>query len=326
MKRFWKVGLLLSLAVFLGMYGFLLSGGREPLRLETISGDSAALAPYEISFSLIEPQCVEQRYTLRDGTLTQKNCFLEEGTEWKVPVVRQRSEQLWIDISYAYTCWRVGSDRSYLVVKKAWQGDSEEVYLPGIYPKTIYDRPIIAFGIGDTVEGFWEQDGGFFCVVQSGKQAELRQYSEKWELVARCPFDSVQAGFFQPAHRSTHALSFSPTPGRWMEYEEAVRRMRSEYPPDPDGAQIFQLDGGKLLVIGAWRKAKSSGVDLYLFEPGKLLYHGRIATNVWLDYELGGIDTITQLGESYSDLKLPIRYFALPEVITAEDGRKEGAA
>ena len=44
MKRFWKVGLLLSLAVFLGMYGFLLSGGREPLRLETISGDSAALA------------------------------------------------------------------------------------------------------------------------------------------------------------------------------------------------------------------------------------------------------------------------------------------
>jgi len=325
MRRFWKVGLVLSLAVFLGMYVFLLSGGREPLRLETISGDPAALAPYEISFSLIEPLRVEQRYTLRDSALTQKNRFLEEGTEWEVPVVRKRSEQLWVDISYAYTGWWVDSDQSYLAVTRAWQEDTGTVYLPGIYPKTIYDRPILTLESEDTMEGFWVQDGSLFCAVRSRKQAELRQYSESGKLLARYPFDSVQAGYFQPAHRNTMLSGWS-SPGRWTEIGEAVRHMRSEYPPDPDGAQIFQLDGGKLLVIGAWRKAKSSGVDLYLFELGKLLCHGRISTNVWLDYELGGIDTITQLGESYSDLKLPIRYFTLPEVITAEDGRKEGDA
>ena len=92
MKQCQRFLLLLSAsaAVFAGAYGLLL-GMRQPLRLETLSGDPALLDPYAISFSLADSR-LEQRYTLRSGAISQRSRFFSDDHVWQLETVCQEPD------------------------------------------------------------------------------------------------------------------------------------------------------------------------------------------------------------------------------------------
>lgn len=317
MNRICKLLLTLgvSIAVFAGAYAFLLTSGREPLRLETLSGDPIQLEPYEISFSLAD-NTIEQRYTLRSGTITQKNRFLEAGHRW---LLRSRQTSSSPSFGVRHYDSDLGGffteSRDLFIRPQSRVSDSGTLLLPGVYRLLEYSSdperaaPVFTLTENETLSGFWQLDDALYCGVEHGGQTELRQYSAAGVLLETYPLGETKRGLLLPAYASTPHTSWHEGP-----YDERGHFVTaSPCPPDPDDAQLFPL-GDRLLVIGAWVEDQASGVDLYLLEPGNLLYHGRIATRVWEDYrsspfQYGDID-----GVLVSDA--PLRYFTMAEALT----------
>lgn len=312
MKRIYRLLLVLgaSAAVFAGAYALLLTGTREPLRLETLYGDPAELGPYEISFSLAD-SVLEQRYTLRSGTITQKDHFLTEEHLWPVTTIRQSASAA---PAYLYSIPNA-DDFDYLVRPSPAHTSNGALLPSGVYRMLQYSddperaRPVLTLEPGETLEAFWALPGGLWCAAAHSGQAEVRQYSLSGELLETWPLGETKSGLLMPTYINTSyfitILSGSWSDGAW--------RVSSQYPPEPDGAQLFLLDD-RVLIIGAWVEDESSGIDLYLAEPGKLLYHGRIATEIWKDYQNSGV-LYSELSGGQIDPDAPVRYFTSPEVV-----------
>lgn len=298
-------------AVFAGAYALLFSA-REPLRLETLFGDPALLDGCEISFSLAD-SLLEQRYTLRGGTITQKNCFGEDTREWPLQTLTEQAFDAQGSPTGEYLYQQFESDGcDYLLRPQARPDKSGTLLPPGVERMLLYsdDRsravPLILLESDAILERFWCCENALYCAVRHGSQTELRQYTLDGEPTAVYPLGEPKAGLLATAYPTTAAVSWRGS--SFSSDGSGTLHISSDYPPEPDGTQLFPL-GGRLLAIGAWVEPEASGIDLYVLEPKKLLYHGRIATTIWQDYRGSGYYYGESPHTGRPEPDAPLRYF-----------------
>lgn len=285
-------------ALWLCAYALFFIDSREELRLETISGDPAALDGVEISFQIADAWRA-QKYTLREGKLTQKNRYLSEDNRWDLTVDRNGFGH-WRDdgryeISFKYYIYckylnEQGDGRDYRVIanQNGTHPDDENYDWPkqewhvGVYEfhEDKYGElrcpPVFLVGDDAEIEMFWAQKEELYCAVRLGETTELRRYSLTGELLETYSFSELPKGFFPPSAMQTRVTERRHN-------DDGTFTFESDCPPEPDSAQIFAI-GDRLYVIGAWHRRESSGIDLYVFEDTEELYHGRIPTELWRDW------------------------------------------